>query len=95
MGGLKTLDLVGITLFEVLQEMSACNLKWQKTHHAARSSEIEEHGYRKSDDFAFETVGRVDCRIQFDLDHPMWLPSESGQVLNIFREPVSNRRSKR
>ena len=32
-----------------------------------------------------EEVGTVDCRIQFDLHHPMWLPSGSGQVLNIFR----------
>ena len=95
MKGPRMLNLGKMMPFETLQEMGARKLKWQKTHHAARSSEIEEHGYRKSEDFTFEAVGRVDCRIQFDLHHPMWLPSGCGQVLNTFWEPVSNCRSKR
>ena len=95
MKGPRMLNLGKMMPFETLQEMGARKLKWQKTHHAARSSEIEEHAYRKSEDFTFEAVGRVDRRIQFDLHHPMWLPSGFGQVLNTFWEPVSNCRSKR
>ena len=43
--------------FESVQGIGARNPKWQKTHHAARSSGIEEHGYRKSENFIFDTVG--------------------------------------
>ena len=57
MKGSRMLDLGEMMRFETLQGMGARNIKWQKTHHAARSSGIEEHGYRKSEDFTFDTVG--------------------------------------
>ena len=57
MKGSRMLNLVELRRLESLQEKGARNLKWQKTHQAARSSGIEEHGYRKSEDFTFDTVG--------------------------------------
>lgn len=51
------LDYEGAMLVEALQELGARDQKRQKTHHATRSSGIEEHGYRKSEDFSFEAVG--------------------------------------
>ena len=79
------LYIEGRILFEPLQKIDARNPKWQKTHHATRSSGIEEHGYRNSEEFAFEDGrGAVGCRIQVDLGHPVAATGSGQSAGNIF-----------